>query len=95
VRQGIPLDYLDYRSEKLSHVIREAHSLAQRFPQMLTEFVPVMHYQIKTLLAPHNMLGAANDMRLRERLLTSSRQNLDNWLGIVVKQGGVLGISDS
>jgi hypothetical protein len=92
VRKGIPLDYL---SEKLSHAIRETHSLAQRFPQMLTDLVPVMHYQITTLLALHSMLGAANDARLPERLLGSSRQNLENWLDIVARQGDVLGISDS
>ncbi|SRR5258706_4441949 len=92
VRQGIPLDYL---SEKLAHAIHETHSLARRFPQMLTELVPVMRYRIKTFLALHNMLGAANDMRLPERLLTSSRENLDNWITVVVRQGDVLGINDA
>lgn len=89
IREGVPLSYV---SEKLRHSIEDVHFIAQAAPEIRGRLTQVMYSQLKAFLALHNMLGAANDMTLPERLLSSSSKDLRKWVDAVVRHGSLLGV---
>lgn len=90
-RNGVPLAYI---SEKLAYAIEDTHAAGQAHPEMRLRLAHVMYSQTLAFLALHNMLGAANDSGLPERLLDLEREELRKWINAVVSYGDLLGAGD-
>ena len=88
-RHGVPLDYV---ADKLGNAILELHSFARSNPDLADELHGAMYYQLVAFLALNNMLGAANDRALTGRLLGSTRFEVERWVNLVHRQGGVSGV---
>ncbi|SOE56137.1 hypothetical protein SAMN05446635_1015 [Burkholderia sp. OK233] len=88
-RDGVPLSYI---SEKLAYAIEDTHAAAQAHPEMRLRLSHVMYSQTLAFLALHNMLGAADDSGLPERLLDLDRRELRKWINAVVTYGDLLGV---
>jgi hypothetical protein len=91
-RHGVPLDYV---GEKLGTAIEDLHRYGRQHPTARDELMPAMYHLLVAYLGLHNMLGAANDHQLAPRLFARSTTELDAWLGLVSRQGDVLGFADA
>lgn len=89
-RLGVPLDYV---ADKLGNAILELSALAQRQPDLSKDLYLTMRYQLIAFLALNNMLAAANDPDLTDRMLSLSRDEAERWVNLVHRQGDVSGIS--
>jgi hypothetical protein len=90
-RHGVPLSYV---SEKLGRAIEELHRYAQHHQGERDEIRAAMYYLLVAHLGLHNMLGAANDHTLADRLLNSSSRDLQAWLRLVDRDGDVRGLAE-
>lgn len=90
-RNGIPLPYV---GEKLRCAIEDLHRHARRCPGTRDELSLTMHYLLAAYLGLYNMLGAANDPALVDRLLDGSRERLQKWLRVVERGGDVCGVAE-
>lgn len=91
-RHGIPLDYV---ADKLGNAILELHTFSSANRALVSELHGTMYYQLVAFLALNNMLGAANDRTLTDRLLGSTRAELERWIDLVHRQGDVSGINQA
>ena len=89
-RHGVPLDYV---ADKLGNAILELNALAQRQPELNKDLHLAMRYQLVAFLALNNMLAAANDPDLTERMLSLSRDDAQRWINLVHSQGDVSGFA--
>jgi hypothetical protein len=91
-RHGVPLDYV---AEKLGCAILELHSVGFSNPDMKVELHGAMYYQLVAFLALNNMLAAANDQTLTDRIFNFNRTEAERWINLVHRQGDVSGIDQS
>lgn len=91
-RHGVPLDYV---AEKLGSAILALHSFGLTNPDMKVELQGAMYYQLVAFLALNNMLAAANDRTLTDRIFNFNRKEVEQWINLVHQQGDVSGIDES
>ncbi len=90
-RHGVPLTYV---AEKLNSAIVELHRYAGSRPAERKDLAAAMHYLLVAHLGLNNMLGAAGDHDLAERLLAGSSEDLHSWLHVIARGGDVRGLAE-
>ena len=93
---------LFYIATKVRHSIKTIHSIHDKIksidiPDIHTKTILIsdscfaFRKNIIAYLALFNMLALVNDTDLNEKLLSSSKKELDNWLDIIAREGGLEG----
>lgn len=87
-RNGVPLARLAYH---MACAIKSLHELALLAPEVQVPLLPAFRRMLHAYLGLYNMLAAAHDRSLPQRLLGGSRGELETWLRAVALEGDVHG----
>lgn len=87
-RTGIPLNRV---AHQLAGAIRSLHELWQQSDEASQPLIPSFRCLVMAYLSLYNMVGAAQDRALPQRLLLGHRGDLDTWLLAVARDGDVHG----
>jgi hypothetical protein len=87
-RTGIPLGRVAHH---IACAIRSLHALGALAPEAHAPLLPSFKRMLHAYLGLYNMLGSARDPTLPQRLLRSTRADLETWLRAVALEGDVHG----
>lgn len=87
-RNGVPLGRVAHH---MACAIKSLHELAVLAPEAQAPLLPAFRRMLHAYLSLYNMLGAARNRRLPQRLLAGSRVELETWLRAVALEGDVHG----
>lgn len=87
-RTGIPLSRVAHH---IACAIRALHELGALAPEAHAPLLPAFRRMLHAYLGLYNMLGAARNRGLPQRLLHCSRAELETWLRAVALEGDVHG----
>ena len=97
IRNGPPLSYV---AEKVRISIETIHGIyykaKNRLPdsnekaEMISDSCYAFRNSIVSYLALYNLLALVEDNDVYENLLNSSKEDLDNWLDVVEREGSLL-----
>lgn len=87
-RNGVPLGRV---AQHLARGIKSLHELAITPPGAQVHVLAAFRHMLHAYLSLYNMLGAARDRTLPERLLSCTCEELETWLRAVALEGDVHG----
>jgi hypothetical protein len=87
-RNGVPLGRVAHH---MACALKSLHELVVLAPEAQVPLLPAFRRMLHAYLGLYNMLAAARDRSLPERLLGGSRRQLETWLRAVALEGDVHG----
>jgi hypothetical protein len=87
-RNGVPLGRVAHH---MACALKSLHELGVLAPEAQVPLLPAFSRMLHAYLGLYNMLAAARDRTLAERLLGGSRRELETWLRAVALEGDVHG----